>query len=140
LSLGLATLARRHPQGGLLVLISDLLDVAPSPGGGAAELAEGLRHLAPPRWQVWVVHLLSEQEVRPTLEGDFDLQDVETHERSPFHLDERTRSSYRVRVRRWCGELYAACARRGATYSRVLAEWPFERAVIPYLRRRGLFQ
>jgi uncharacterized protein (DUF58 family) len=142
LARGLATYARTYPQGGLLILISDLLDAAASldTGHGADWLAEGLSHLAPPRWQVMVMHMLSEQELNPTLEGDFDLQDVETSESLPFHLDHHTLSQYRLRMRRWSEELRQACAQRGAIYAQVMAEWPFERSVVPYLRRRGVIQ
>jgi uncharacterized protein (DUF58 family) len=139
----LTSYARTHPGGGLLVLISDLLDTAALPtkeNGGGQALAESLRHLIPPRWQVLVVHLLTEEEIHPTLEGDYDLQDTETEESLPFHLNETTLTQYRLRVRKWCAELQSACAQRGATYARVLAEWPLEQAVIPYLRQRGIVQ
>ncbi len=135
--------ARTHPGGGLLVVISDLLDtvtLSPQAGKAGGELAESLRHLSPPRWQVLVFHLLTEEEVHPTLEGDYDLQDTETDESLPFHLNEATLTQYRLRVRKWCAELQSACAQRGATYARILAEWPLEQAVIPYLRQRGVVQ
>lgn len=148
LSHSLTTYARNHPAGGLLVIISDLFDTVDaafdaSPdleGTGSRWLAEGLRHLTPPRWQVLVVHLLTEEEVRPSLEGDLDLQDTETRESLPFHLDEQTLAQYRLRVRRWCANLQSICAQRRATYARVLAEWPLEQAVVPYLRQRGAIQ
>jgi len=138
----LTNYAQTHPRGGLLILISDLLDAASSTdvGQGAVWLAEGLRHLAPPRWQVIVMHLLSEQEADPTVEGDYDFRDMETGESLPFHLDGTTLGQYRLRVRRWYGELQRASSQRGATYARVMAEWPIERAIIPYLRRRGVIQ
>jgi hypothetical protein len=134
--------AHAHTPGGFLIIISDLFDAAASAdaGRGTDWLAEGLLHLPPPRWQVIVMHLMGEQELTPSLEGDVDLQDMETGERLPFRLDEQTLSQYRLRVRRWCNELQAACGRRGAVYARVLAEWPFERMIIPYLRRRGAIQ
>lgn len=138
----LAAYARTHPRGGLLVLISDLLDAASSidVGQGAVWLADGLRQLTPPRWQVVVMHLLTEEEANPTAAGDFDFQDMETGERLPFYLDETTLGQYRLRLRRWYGELQGACARRGAVYTRIMAEWPIERSVIPYLRQRGIVQ
>lgn len=143
----LLSYARSHPAGGLLIVISDLLDESVTSGeldesaGSVGErLAEGLRHFATPRWQVMVMHLLSQEELQPSLEGDFDLEDMETGESLPFHFDDHTLAQYRLRVRRWCAELQSACARRGATYSRVLVEWPLEQAVIPYLRQRGVFQ
>jgi uncharacterized protein (DUF58 family) len=137
---------RQHPGGGVLVLISDLLDTASFlPGAaplerGQAELDEGLRAFAPPRWQVLVMHLLTEAEVQPGLEGDYDLQDVETSESLPFHFDPGTLGQYRLRVTQWCVGLQTACTRRGATYSRILAEWPLEQAVVPYLQQRGVVQ
>ena len=134
--------AHLHPQGGVLVIISDLLDTAaPSESIGEwEELAEGLRYFPPPRWQVLVMHLLTEAEMSPKLEGDYDLQDLETTESLPFHLDEATLARYRSRVQRWCAELQSACAGRAATYARIMAEWRFEKAVIPYLRQRGAIQ
>jgi len=134
--------ARRQPQGGLFILISDLLDtVTPTAESEDwEELAEGLRFFAPPRWQVLVLHLLTEPEMHPTLEGDFDLQDLETGQSLPFHLDETTLAQYRLRVRRWCAQLQTVCASRAAVYARILAEWPFERSIIPYLRQRGAIQ
>jgi hypothetical protein len=87
-----------------------------------------------------VIHLLTEEEMHPNLEGDFDLQDTETGESLPFHFDERTLTQYRLRVRAWCAELQSACAKRGASYARIQAEWPLEQAIIPYLRQRGVVQ
>lgn len=146
LAQSLASYARANADGGLLVLISDLLDTGDETDDASDEsrwgedLAEGLRHLSPPRWQVVVMHLLTEQELNPKFKGDFDLQDVETGEDLPFHLVEETLDRYRDRVRRWCAAMESACARRGAVYSRIVAEWPMEKSVIPYLRQRGVVQ
>lgn len=129
-----------QPRGGLLLIISDLLDSAEATdtSDSAVWLLEGLTHLAPPRWQVMVMHLLSEQEIQPTIEGDFDLRDMETQAKRTYRMDEATLAQYRLRVKRWCEDVKQACHRRGATYARVLAEWPFEKAVVPYLRQRGM--
>jgi uncharacterized protein (DUF58 family) len=132
----LESYARAHPSGGLVVLISDLFE----PDEAQINLAAGLRYLTPPRWQTLVLHLLTQEEIHPTLEGDFDLQDSETGESLPFHLDELTLAQYRLRVRAWCADMQSVCARRGATYARILAEWPLEKAVIPFLRQRGAIQ
>lgn len=133
--------ADTHPQGGLLIIISDLLNAAVSIEAGAAaeHLAEGLRFLPGPTWQVIVMHLLTAPELDPALTGDVDLHDLETGDRAPFRLDENTLTQYRLRVKRWCSELQQASTRRGAVYARLLAEWPFEQTVVPYLRQRGVF-
>lgn len=137
----LTTYARTHPQGGLVVLISDLLDTlgdAESHHQAADKLAAGLRYFTPPLWQVLVIHFLTEQELHPTFEEDLDLRDLETGESLPFHFDEATLTQYRLRVRRWNAELQSVCAQRGAIYAQVVAEWPLEKAVVPYLRQRGV--
>ncbi|WP_255603050.1 DUF58 domain-containing protein, partial [Oscillochloris sp. ZM17-4] len=65
--------ARRSPQGGMIVICSDLLT---SDG-----LAEGLRALAPPRWQTLVLHLLDQRDLRPDIQGPVELEDSETGQR-----------------------------------------------------------
>lgn len=132
---------RGHAEGGLLILISDLLDTfSVEEGNGAERLAEGLRYLTLPRWQVLVMHLLNSEEMQPTLEGDFDFKDIETTESLPFYIDRNTLAQYRLRMRRWCAKLESICTREGTTYSRILAEWPLEKKVIPYLRKRGVMR
>jgi uncharacterized protein (DUF58 family) len=144
LAQSLTKYARGHSEGGLLILISDLLDTVASPtladqeGHGGEELAEGLRHLTLPRWQVLIMHLLTTEEMNPSIEGDFDFEDIETSDNLPFYVDQHTLSQYRLRVRRWCSALETICTRQGTTYSRIMAEWPLEHKVMPYLRQRGV--
>ncbi|MEM7346454.1 MAG: DUF58 domain-containing protein, partial [Chloroflexota bacterium] len=78
----LVTYARQYPKGGILVLVSDLLDTIATEDAmdqgqfdNSEHLAEGLRFLTPPLWQIIVLHLLTEEEMQPTLTGDFDLKD-----------------------------------------------------------------
>jgi uncharacterized protein (DUF58 family) len=145
LAASLNSYAQAHTEGGLLILISDLLDTVKSSEhfddqSLGEELAEGLRHLTLPRWQVLVMHLMTSEEMQPTFEGDFDFEDIETRENQPFYIDRDTVTQYRLRVRRWCAELEQICARQGTTYSRILAEWPLEQKVLPYLRQRGVLR
>lgn len=119
----------RTRRGGLLVLASDLL---------ADDWVQALRPLRPPRWQTLVLHVLDPLELAPTLEDDLDLEDIETGERVPVAVTGATLDTYRNRVERWCADTEAACERLGATYARVQTDWPIERVVIPYLRRRRM--
>lgn len=122
--------ARRFPQGGLIVICSDLL----TPEG----LAEGLRSLAPPRWQTLVLHLLDQRDLRPDLRGPLDLEDSETGQRLQLTLDDETLAAYRRSVAGWREGLARECARRGATYAPIMSHWPLEQQVVPYLRSRRL--
>jgi uncharacterized protein (DUF58 family) len=124
--------AQRHERGGLLVICSDLL----APEG----LEQALRALPPPRWQVLVLHLLDQRELRPDLTGPIELEDAETGQRLPITLDAVTLAAYRRNIAEWQERLAAACARRGATYAQVLAHWPLEQQVVPYLRARRILQ
>ncbi|MBC8076096.1 MAG: DUF58 domain-containing protein [Chloroflexales bacterium] len=126
--------ARQHERGGLLVLCSDLL-ATPAEG-----LDLGLRELTPPRWQVLVLHTLDRREVAPELGETVDLEDAETGERLAVTLDGETLDGYRKNVAAWQETLAAACNRRGATYAQVLSDWPFERAVVPFLRMRRILR
>lgn len=122
--------ALRNPQGGILVLCSDLL--APD------SLEEALRPLAPPRWQTVVLHLLDQRDLRPELQGPLELEDSETGQRLALTLDEETLAAYRRSAAAWREDLARICARRGATYAPVMSHWPLERQVVPYLRVRRI--
>jgi len=124
--------ARRHPQGGMLVICSDLL--APD------SLEEGLRAVAPPRWQTLVLHLIDQRELQPELRGPLELEDSETGQRLPITLDDETLRTYRRAVADWRERIARICANRGATYAPVMAHWPLEQQVVPYLRARRLLR
>lgn len=122
--------ALRNPQGGILVICSDLL----SPDN----LEEALRPLAPPRWQTVVLHMLDQRDLKPELQGPLELEDSETGQRLALTLDEETLTAYRRSVAAWRENLARICARRGATYAPVMSDWPMERQVVPYLRARRI--
>ncbi len=122
--------ARMYQRGGLLVLVSDLL--------ASKGLSEGLRMLAPPRWQVLVLHLLDPRELRPDLQGPLELEDSETGQRLPLTLDTETLALYRRQANEWHEQLALTCAQRGASYARVMTNWTLEQKIVPYLRARRL--
>jgi uncharacterized protein (DUF58 family) len=122
--------ARTYTRGGILVLCSDLL--------AADGLGDGLNALVPPRWQVLVLHLLDQRELRPELLGPLELEDSETGRRMPLTLDVETLAAYRRNLARWQEQLAAICARQGATYAQIVTNWHIEQKVVPYLRIRRL--
>ncbi|NJN17877.1 MAG: DUF58 domain-containing protein [Oscillochloris sp.] len=122
--------AIQHPQGGIVLLISDLL--------ARDHLAEALRPLAPPRWQTVVVHLIDRRDLQPELAGPLELVDSESGATLSLTLDDDTLTAYRQAVAHWRSDLARQCAVRGATYAPVMSDWPLERQVLPYLRARRL--
>lgn len=117
--------AARHQRGGLLVLCSDLL----APEG----LAEALRSLPAPVWQILVLHIVDPREINPPTGESAELVDAETNQRMPIVLDDRTLALFQRNVAEWQAGIRDACARRGASYAQIQTIWPFERQVIPYL-------
>lgn len=122
--------ARQHPQGGILVVCSDLL--------ASDGLEEGLHLLTPPRWQTLVLHILDQHDLTPRWQGPLELEDSETGRRLDVTLDDATLRAYAQTVRAWRERLAQLCARRGARYAPIMSHWPLERQVIPYLHARRL--
>ncbi|NJO04676.1 MAG: DUF58 domain-containing protein [Chloroflexaceae bacterium] len=122
--------AQQYKRGGMLILCSDLLI--------HEGLADGLRLLPPPRWQVVVLHLLDPRELRPELQGPFELEDSETGQRISVALDAEQIAAYHQGVQEWQENLKRLCGRYGATYAPVMTTWPLEQKIVPYLRARRL--
>jgi hypothetical protein len=124
--------ARQHARGGYAVLISDLLEV---------DAMQDLLDSYPlPGWQLLVAHLLHPAELEPTLRGEVELEDLESGERANYDLDARAVARYQTAVRAWCAQVEQACFDETVAYARILADWPIEQAVMPYLQRRGVVQ
>jgi uncharacterized protein (DUF58 family) len=120
--------AQQYQRGGILVLCSDLLV--------SEGLAEGLNMLKPPRWQVIVLHLIDPRELRPEIQGPFELEDVETGQRIMVSLDSEALATYRRNVAAWQEKIVNTCGGHGVSYAPVLTTWPLEKRIVPYLRAR----
>jgi uncharacterized protein (DUF58 family) len=128
----LASHAARYQRGGLLVLCSDLLTTE--------GLAEGLRLLPPPRWQVLVLHITDPRELNPPNGETAELVDSETGKRLQVTLDDQTLAVFQRNVAAWQAEIRDACGRHGAMYAQLPTTWPFERQVISYLHARRILR
>jgi uncharacterized protein (DUF58 family) len=122
--------ARAHQRGGMLILCSDLLV--------HEGLQAGLRFFQPPRWQVMVLHLIDPRELHPPMQGPIELEDAETGERMSVSLSADVLADYRERVEEWQNDIIHTCSRFGASYARIMTDWPLEQKIVPYLRARRL--
>ncbi len=120
--------AQRRPQGGLVLVISDLLTPMP--------IETIAQYLPAPRWQVLVLHLLSQAELEPTLYGPLELVDSETGEQLVIDLNDETLAAYRAAAHAWRSAIAQRCTARGIAYAPVMVNWPLERQIIPFLRVR----
>ena len=121
------SLRRSHNRGGLVFILSDLLDVQ--------RLDDALRMLPPPRWGTSILHLLSDEELHPTLQGNFELIDAETGEKMNFDIDQKALQNYQHQLAEWLGAVEKSCLTYRAFYTLIQADWSLERQIIPHLRK-----
>jgi uncharacterized protein (DUF58 family) len=130
LNVALRNYASTTRQPGLLFLISDLF----APGG----CFEGIRALQGAGHEVVLLHVLSPDEVNPSVRGDFKLVDSETGESQEVSIDTNALEAYRREFENWQRDLMDFCRRRSVNYIQVETNTSFEDLVLHYMRRRGL--
>ena len=124
--------AIRHPQRGVVVLISDFLDK----GGYEA----GLRYLIGRQYDLYVIQVLAPQEMNPPLTGDLALVDMEDEALADITVTRALINRYKHNLEAWCRGLQEFCTRRGAVHLFTSTEVPFDQLVMTYLRQRGLLK
>ena len=112
---------------GVIVLLSDLLD----PGADRV-----IRELAATGSELIVLHVLSPEELDPSLEGDVRLVDMETGDGLDVTVDLATIDDYKARLAAWQEGFAELAAKRGATYVPISTDLPLADLVFAELRRR----
>jgi uncharacterized protein (DUF58 family) len=120
----------RNTGQGILVLISDLMDKS---GYDAA-----LRMLMAQRFDVYVVHVLSPEELQPELKGDLKLVDCEDRDVAEITVSRPLLERYQRTLAAFVDGVREFCTRRGMTYLMTNSQTPVEQIVSNYLRARGL--
>lgn len=117
---------------GILVIISDFL----FKNGYEA----GLKRLLTPSYDLYVVQVLSPQEIVPDLTGDLRLTDIEDDEVAEVTITAPLLTHYRKMLAAYCRQLEEFCTRRGATCVRASSADSAETLVLTHLRKRGLLR
>ncbi|MFL5242229.1 MAG: DUF58 domain-containing protein [Gemmataceae bacterium] len=115
---------------GIVVLLSDLMDK-----GG---YEEALRYLVARQLDIYVIQVLSQEEIEPEIVGDLQLVDVEDEDIAEITVSGPLLKRYKQNLATYQASLHDFCARRGVTYLFTSNQVPFERLVLSYLRQRGL--
>ncbi len=115
---------------GLLILISDLL----FPAG----YAEGLKLARFHRFEPFVIHVLSDDELLPVVTGDVTLVDVESRTPVEVSVDGPTLEAYARARDAYLAEVEAFCLRHQIDYLRTTTSIPYDELVLRYLRIGGL--
>jgi len=117
---------------GLLVLISDLL----FPNG----FEEGLKLARYHRFDPFVIHVLSDDEIAPQAVGDLSLIDIETQAKVDVSIDGPSLEAYGKARDAYFAEIEQFCVRHQIDYLRTTTTVPFDDLVLRHLRVGGLIQ
>jgi uncharacterized protein (DUF58 family) len=115
---------------GIVILLSDFMDK-----GG---YEEALRYLIARQLDIYVVQILSQEEIEPDVVGDLRLTDIEDDDVAEITVTGPLLKRYKQNLAAFRGALQEFCTRRGVAYLFTSNQVPFERLVLSYLRQRGL--
>jgi len=115
---------------GILVLLSDFMDK-----GG---YEDALRYLIARQLDIYVIQILSQEEIEPEIVGDLKLVDIEDEDVAEITVSGPLLKRYKQNLAAYRTALSNFCTRRGVTYLFTSNQVPFDRLVLTYLRQRGL--
>jgi hypothetical protein len=116
----------------VLVLISDLMD--------KSGYESAMRLLLAKSFDVYVIHVLSREELEPDLKGDLKLLDSEDGDAAEITVSRPLLQRYRRALDAFVLGAREFCTRRGITYLMTASDASVEQLVTDHLRRRGLLR
>lgn len=128
----LAEYALRNRTPGVAVVVSDLLD----PAGFEA----GVRALLRRRFEVFLLHLVSEEELHPDLAGDLRLLDAEGGDVREITADRVLLTQYAENLQGFFDRVEGFCLTNRIDYLRASTLVPFEELILKHLRRGGFLR
>lgn len=124
----------RAPAGsrpGSLILLSDLMHDG---------WMEGLRTLSSRGFEVSVIHILSQEEVEPELDGDLKLVDSEDSTAIEITADYDLLSRYKQGLTEWRERMSRFCSSRSILYVPLTTAMPLEDLLFSWLERQGVLR
>lgn len=120
----------RNSGTGVVVLISDLMD--------KHGYESALRMLIGRRMDVFLLHVLSPEELDPPLRGDRKLIDAEDGDQAEVTVNGFVLERYKQTVQSFISEIKSFSRQRSIAYIPVRTDTPVEEIVTRYLRQRGV--
>jgi uncharacterized protein (DUF58 family) len=118
---------QRSSRPGMLVVVSDFFDGGPVTSALARAVKAG--------HDVVLAQVVAPDEIEPSFEGDWALEDVETGQTVEVTMDPAAIEAYVLRFAGLCEELRAWARKHGAAYVRVRTDEPLEGAVRRFVAR-----
>jgi uncharacterized protein (DUF58 family) len=100
----------------------------------------GLRRLIGRQYDLYVIQVLSAQELSPELTGDLKLVDIEDADAAEITVSGALLKYYKRNLTAYCNELKDFCTHRGAVYVLANSADSVESLVLNYLRRIRLLR
>jgi uncharacterized protein (DUF58 family) len=117
---------------GIAVLISDFMD----PQG----FEDAINMFVQRNFEIYVIHVLSEEEVDPKLIGHLELVDSEFDTKTYVSVSRDLIKKYQDNLNKFCTSLRRYCIKRNITYVRMLNTASIEELIMNYLKYRGLIK
>ncbi len=130
LAQGVKDFCLRNSGKGIVVLISDLMDKQGYQGA--------LRYLLAQEMDIYVIHVLSREELDPELQGDLALIDCEDGDKAEITVSAALIKRYKRTLAAFIEQAREFCTRRGIVYLLARNDVPVEQLINGYLRERGL--
>jgi uncharacterized protein (DUF58 family) len=130
LAAGIKNFCVRNPGKGIVVLITDLMD--------KHGYEPALRYLVGQRMDVYVIHVLSQEELDPDVKGDLKLVDCEDQDIAEISVSAPLLARYKATLNAFVNGAQEFCSRRGMNYLLANNQTPVKDLIGNYLRRRGL--
>jgi uncharacterized protein (DUF58 family) len=126
----LRTFSIRCSGKGIVVLLSDFMD--------KNGYEDALRYLVARQLDIYVIQILSQEEIEPDIVGDLRLVDIEDDDVAEITVSGPLLKRYKQNLAAFRAGIHEFCTRRGVTYLFTSNQVPFDRLVLSYLRQRGL--
>jgi uncharacterized protein (DUF58 family) len=115
---------------GIVVLLSDLMD--------KSGYEPALRLLVGQQMDVFVIHMLSPEEMDPDLKGDLKLVDCEDDDEAEISVSSALLKKYKATLAAYVDQARRFCSQRGMTYLLARSDQGADVLVGQYLLERGL--
>jgi uncharacterized protein (DUF58 family) len=127
---GVKNFCLRNTGRGIVVLISDLMD--------KNGYEPALRYIVSQRMDVYVIHVLSQEELDPDVKGDLKLVDCEDQDIAEITVSSPLLARYKATLNAFVSGAQEFCNRRGINYLLANNQTAVKDLIGNYLRRRGL--
>jgi uncharacterized protein (DUF58 family) len=130
LTQGIRNFCIRNQGKGILVLITDLMD--------KSGYEQALKLLVAQQMDMYLLHVLSPEELNPDIKGDLRLVDAEDSDIAEVTVSRPLLDRYKRTLAAFVDGARDYCTRRGMNYLMTSTETPVDKLVGTYLRKRGL--